>query len=71
MANVTFDVYHDVLVVPILDLQDVAYEGVSTKRIREILNGLLMLFLSFLAKLLVEVVNKGGESVFCTQLFFN
>ena len=56
MTNVPFNVDHDIFIVPVLDLEDVANERVSSKRIGEIFDGLLVLFASFLSKLEIEVI---------------
>ena len=63
MTNVPFNVDHDIFIVPVFNLKDVANERICSKRIGEIFDGLLVLFASFLSKLEIKVIIKGGKSV--------
>ena len=63
MTNVPFNVNHDIFIVPVFNLKDVANERICSKRIGEIFDGLLVLFASFLSKLEIKVIIKGGKSV--------
>ena len=60
MEHVTLNVNQDVLIVPVLDLQDVTYQTVGAERVCEVFHGLLILFRACLAKLTPEVVYDGG-----------
>ena len=69
MENVALNIDQDVLIVTILDLENVANKTVSTERIGEVLDGLVVLLRSCLAKLTTEVVDDSGVS--STSLLLN
>ena len=71
MADISFDINHDVLVMTILNLQNVANERIGSQRIGKILNGLLLPLSALLAKLLVEIVSECCKAVFSAKLLLN
>lgn len=56
MAAVTLDIDHDIAVVTIFNLQNVANQWVSRQTVAEIITGLLVAICLFDSKLLQEIV---------------
>lgn len=69
MEDVTFDIDHDVLIVSVLDLQNVAKEGVGGQRLHEVLPGGLVCLCASWTKLAKEVINE--SFVLTSELLFD
>ena len=65
----TLDIDQNVLIMSVFDLQDVADQTVSAKRVGEILNGNLVLFRAGFAVLASEIINNCRILSIC--LFFD
>ena len=59
MKHVSLNVNQNVLIVPVLDLQDVTDQTVGAQGVGKVVNGLLVFFRTSLPVLLLEVVNDG------------
>ena len=64
VADIPFNVDHNVFIMTILNLQDVTDKRVSCQGINKVFYGLLLPLPAFLTKLLIKVVNKCGIAVF-------